>query len=600
MDRLFLTVLNMSISAAFCILAVILVRLLLARAPKIFSYLLWAVVMVRLVCPVLPEADFGLIPDAKMTKSRLVSTETTHEYYAVDENGQSESPEEIHGGFAAGVDSNAETAGEDNTEAEFVYLPSEKVSTKAVSDLALEKGLRVITGIWGFTAFGLMVYAGAGYAVFLRRIKRKEVTTPCVTGFLHPMVYLPDGLDEVQKQLVIEHEMIHIRRLDYLVKPLAFLVCCIHWFNPFVWVFFFLMERDMETSCDEAVVQKIGYDRRRDYANTLLNLSQNRGWRAGYPIAFGESHVKNRIKGVVKMKKAGIGVSAAAVVLLLAAAAFLLINRAEGNTQEPEPVTISYQPDEHVAVKESEPSKAEADPKENMYLFDQVDTEIRAGEQEESTFSLPDIKEYLFFPNEDSSEDNDSAYLPSPTLETENQNQETIMNYDPARARDQFEVLNLPQVDEFVQDTEIDVLILPQIDESFRDTEILFTYPVEGARISGEFGSRIHPVSGAVLFHLGMDFAAEAGTPITAAADGTVVKTGFDSDCGNYLILLHENGAATYYCHCQDILAEEGAKVKSGEPIAAVGSTGRSTGPHLHFGVSRGGDYIEPVFIEEE
>ena len=102
------------------------------------------------------------------------------------------------------------------------------------------------------------------------------------------------------------------------------------------------------------------------------------------------------------------------------------------------------------------------------------------------------------------------------------------------------------------------------------------------------------------MFHLGMDFAAEAGTPITAAADGAVVKTGFDSECGNYLILLHENGAATYYCHCQDILAEEGAKVKSGEQIATVGSTGRSTGPHLHFGVSRSGDYIEPIFIEEE
>lgn len=83
------------------------------------------------------------------------------------------------------------------------------------------------------------------------------------------------------------------------------------------------------------------------------------------------------------------------------------------------------------------------------------------------------------------------------------------------------------------------------------------------------------------------------------AADGTVVRTGFDSDCGNYLILLHENGAATYYFHCQDILAEEGQKVKSGEQIATVGNTGKSTGPHLHFGVSRDGDYMEPKFIEE-
>lgn len=174
------------------------------------------------------------------------------------------------------------------------------------------------------------------------------------------------------------------------------------------------------------------------------------------------------------------------------------------------------------------------------------------------------------------------------------------MNYAPARERDQFEVLNLPQIDESFQDTEIGVLILPQIDESFQDSEILFAYPVEGARISDEFGSRIHPVSGVVLFHLGMDFAAEAGTPITAAADGTVVKTGYDFKCGNYLILLHENGAATYYFHCRDILAEEGKKVKTGEQIATVGNTGESTGAHLHFGVSRNGEYVEPKFAGEE
>lgn len=561
MNRLFLTVLDMSISASFCILAVILVRLLLRPAPRIFSYLLWVVVMIRFMCPILPEADFGLIPDIRLTKSSLWQTEhsvTTHEYHSFEENEPSGTGEETHGGFAAGMDSNVENGETGDTEVEYYYLPSERVRTRTVPDIVLEKGLTIITWIWGFGTLGLIVYAGTGYAVFWRRSKKKEIKTPCVTGFLHPTVYLPEGLDEMQKQLVSEHEKIHIRRLDYLVKPLAFLVCCIHWFNPLVWVFFSLMERDMEMSCDEAVVQKIGYDRRKDYANTLLNLAQNKGGRAGYPIAFGENHIKSRIKGVVKLKKTGIGVSIAAVVLIITATVFLLTNQSEGNA--PEPVTVSYQPDEKATVKASEPPREETDP------------------EEKSTFSLPDIKEYIYLPGEDFAEDGGVTDIQS----SEMGNQETIMNYNPGRARDQFEVLNLPQVD-----------------ESFSDEEILFSRPVEGARISDEYGSRVHPVSGDVSFHLGVDFAADKGTPITAAADGTVVRTGFDSDCGNYLILLHENGTATYYFHCQDILAEEGKKVKSGEQIATVGSTGKSTGSHLHFGVSRDGDYMEPEFIEE-
>ncbi len=80
-----------------------------------------------------------------------------------------------------------------------------------------------------------------------------------------------------------------------MIKPIAYLVCCVHWFNPLVWAAFWLMERDMESSCDEAVLRKIGYDKRKDYAKTLLCLA-GEGWKAGYPIAFVENHVKSRIK----------------------------------------------------------------------------------------------------------------------------------------------------------------------------------------------------------------------------------------------------------------------------------------------------------------
>lgn len=625
MDRLFLVILNMSIAASFCILAVILVRLLLVRAPKIFSYLLWAVVIIRLICPVLPETDFGLIPNVRLVRQQenvlLQKTEHFYEPYVAEHSEESMSAEKIYDNFEYGIDANEESGGdyiaERDEEDVIYYLPSEQISLTSYPLSILDKRLTVITWIWLFGALGLIIYAGVKYGIFLHDIEKKEVATPFVAGLLHPTIYLPKGLDELQKQMVLEHENVHIKRLDYLVKPIVFLVCCVHWFNPLVWVFFFLMERDMETSCDEAVMQKIGYDRRKDYADTLLGLSQSRTGSAGYPIAFGENHVKSRIRGVVKMKKAGTGVSVAAAVVLLVAAALLLVNRSAGETLGEEAATPAeeerlYLPtetitenrsteleEEHLYLPEENVTESDLTDQAEMQLPDDAGTEAMETPGEGAQpFSLPDIKEYILFLIEDSSEDDDSTYLPSPSLETGNQ--ETIMNYDPTRERDQFEVLNLPQIEESFQNTEIGVLILPQINESFQDTEIIFAYPVEGARISDEFGSRVHPVSGDILFHLGIDFAAEAGTPITAAADGTVVKTGFDSECGNYLILLHENGAATYYFHCRDILAEEGKKVKIGEQIATVGSTGRSTGSHLHFGVSRNGKYVEPEFAGEK
>lgn len=626
MDRLFLVILNMSISASFCILAVALVRLLLVRAPKIFSYLLWAVVIIRLICPVLPETDFGLIPNVRLVRQQenllLQRTEHFYEPYVMEHSEQSMPAEKIYDNFAPGINSNEESGddyiAERDEEDVIYYLPSEQISQTSYPLSILDKRLTVIAWIWLLGALGLIVYASVKYGIFLHAIKKKEVTTPFVAGFLHPIIYLPKGLDEVQKQMVFEHEYVHIKRLDYLVKPIAFLVCCVHWFNPLVWAFFFLMERDMETSCDEAVMQKIGYDRRKDYADTLLGLSQSKAGSAGYPIAFGENHVKSRIRRVVKMKKAGIGVSIAAAVVLFVAAALLLVNRTTGRTPGTEATVPAgderiYLPTETITENDTtDPDKehlylpaenvAESDStsQDEMQLPDDAGTEImKTSGEEVEPFILPDIKECIFLPNEDFSEDDDSNYLPAPSLETGNQ--ETIMNYDPARARDQFEALNLPQVDESLHvDKNIRYINVPQVYESFQDMEILFSYPVEYTRISDRYGGRVHPVSGGILFHLGIDFAADEGTPITAAADGTVVKTGFDSDCGNYLILLHENGAATYYSNCQDILAEEREKVKNGEQIATVGSTGKSTGPHLHFGVSRNGHYIEPKFIEEE
>lgn len=528
MIRLFTTILNMSIGASFCVLAVMLMRILLMRAPKVFSYLLWLIVLIRLICPVLPEAKFGLIPDAGQTygnyeeiqygsmPERVQTKETEPDVFSDKEPGIN---------AAAGTDRAAVIP--DNTERAMPFRVE-------IQDTHL-MGMAVI---WACVAFALISYTVISYMIFMHRIADKEVAAPFVAGLLHPVIYLPKGLEGIQEQLVRAHEEVHIERLDYLIKPAAFLVCCIHWFNPLVWVSFFLMEKDMESSCDEAVIRKIGYDRRKDYANTLLGLSESRRWKAGYPIAFGENHVKSRIKGVMKMKKAGSRIMAAGVLLVLLAAVLLLVKQ----------------------------------PAENEVVLPEEKIAVQTFPEDFSMIPEHEADFYLYQPNEDSQE------LQSFSAG----NQETDMNYNPGRERDQYEVL-----------------LLPQTEDAFNALGILFSLPVEGARISDTFGSRVNPVTQEIRFHLGIDFAAEEGTPITAAADGTVVKAGNDTVCGNYVVLLHENGDATYYSHCSDIMAEEGEWVARGEQIAAVGNTGNSTGPHLHFAVSRNGIYIEPEFTSE-
>lgn len=571
MAGLFVIVLNMSIGASVCILAVMFLRLILHRAPKIFSYLLWAVVLVRLICPVLPKAHFGILPEVELYQEvPPMHKEASYSVYLMGKAGQY-SLEIIGGKWQKDRDN--KTAGnlEENSEHETldtVSLPVENILADNVSARGYGSAVTAMAMVWGLAAFGLMVYASVGYVLFIRRIKEGKVSMAFVAGLIHPRIYLPEGLDDDQRQLVREHEKIHIRRLDYLVKPFAYLVCCLHWFNPLVWTAFFLMERDMEASCDEAVIRKIGYDRRKEYANVLLGLSQSRRWRAGYPIAFGENHVKDRIKGVVKMKKARLGVVTLAVGIILAAAVLLLVNR----------------PGETPAADGEVTANPSQEQSETARLRDEAsdDQETQPTVEEESS-GIPDLRMREYYSAEELLEDDGSNYLPHEEGDEAGEGgQETIMNYDPNRARDQYEAI-----------------LLPQTDDAFDGVGILFCYPVEGARVSDGFGSRIHPVSGDIMYHLGVDFAAEEGAPVVAAADGTVAKTGFDADCGNYVVILHENGDATYYGQCKEILVKEGEKAARGGQIATVGSAGDSAGAYLHFAVSRGGKFVEPEFEGE-
>lgn len=317
MEQMLIRVLNMSLTAGITILGVICARVLLRRAPKIFSYGLWLAVLFRLLCPVSFSMEFslpGLVNAPSAQRGEIVYI-----------------PEEIGLMAQPGVD-----------------LPGDNLTDAVNSSLPAATPENSMNPMQGILAVGVLLWlAGtavmAGYAlVSFGRLKRRlrgalredaegrvyctdQVEMPFVCGLLRPRIYLPAALSGVEREQILLHERIHIRRGDPLWRALGYLALCIHWFNPLVWAAFFLSGRDMEMSCDEAVVRKMGNRMKKGYCALLLAMSCGRRIVPGLPLAFGEGQTGGRIRnlfhynGVGKRAAAALGaVCALAVIVFLA------------------------------------------------------------------------------------------------------------------------------------------------------------------------------------------------------------------------------------------------------------------------------------------
>jgi beta-lactamase regulating signal transducer with metallopeptidase domain len=156
-----------------------------------------------------------------------------------------------------------------------------------------------ITGILLILSYGVISYFRLKHRLSAATIVKENIfetdriQTPFVLGLVKPRIYIPIGLSDSELEYIIKHEQIHIRRCDYIIKPTAFLALTLHWFNPLIWISYFLMVKDMEMSCDESVMKESGYDIRTRYSNSLLNLSVKQS-RLLSPLAFGESN-KNHV-----------------------------------------------------------------------------------------------------------------------------------------------------------------------------------------------------------------------------------------------------------------------------------------------------------------
>lgn len=309
MDDVFLKLVNLSISASWLILAVLVLRVVLKKAPKWVMPLLWGVVALRLVCPFSIESALSLIPSAETIPSEIV-TETREPV--------------LYEQATLDIVTNP-------------TLPSAAEVPVGVSRQQAQVDFNIYSVLWLAGMAALLVHAlvSAGKlkrklatAILLRdNIYESEfVDSPFVFGVVKPNIYLPMHMDEGTAAYVIAHEHAHLARRDHWWKVLGYLVLALHWFNPLVWVAYILFCRDIELACDEKVVRGLDGAARADYSQALLSCAAPKRAVAACPLAFGEGNIKTRVKSALHYKKPAFWVAAAAVLAVVIVAVCFLTN----------------------------------------------------------------------------------------------------------------------------------------------------------------------------------------------------------------------------------------------------------------------------------
>jgi beta-lactamase regulating signal transducer with metallopeptidase domain len=309
MNELFLKIINMSISASWLVLAVLLLRFVLKKAPKWVNVLLWGIVAVRLAFPFSIESALSLIPSAETIPPNI---------------GMNTTPT-INSGINAINNAVNPIISQSNT----------PMAGASVNPLQITIG--IFEYIWIFGMIALALYTAISYWRLHRKVdtavrykdnifQSENVKSPFVLGIIKPRIYLPFNMNGQDLEHVVAHEQAHIHRKDHWWKPLGFLLLTIHWFNPLMWLAYVLLCRDIELACDEKVIKELGNEQRADYMQALVACSVNRRMIAACPLAFGEVGVKERVKSVMNYKKPAFWVIIIAVIICVGVAVCFLTN----------------------------------------------------------------------------------------------------------------------------------------------------------------------------------------------------------------------------------------------------------------------------------
>ncbi len=308
MEAVFLQILNMSITGSYVILAVIVLRLFLKKAPKKYSYLMWTVCAFRLCCPISFKNIFSIF---NLRFFNMPSNGATLEH--ISQNiGMMNAP-----AVSTGINS-----------VDSAVNGSFPAATPMASVNPMQVIIFAASVIWLTGIAALLIYSITSYIMLRVKLRNAviyeknvyqsdKIGSPFVFGLIRPKIYIPFGIDENEMNYVLAHERYHIKRRDYIIKPIAFSILTLHWFNPLCHLAFILMSSDMEMSCDEKVISE-GKAKSKEYSGALLSLASRKKPPAPCPLAFGETGIKGRIKNILKYKKPRVYVSVISVMLCAA------------------------------------------------------------------------------------------------------------------------------------------------------------------------------------------------------------------------------------------------------------------------------------------
>lgn len=314
MASIFIDLFNMSITASYLVLAVVVARLLLKKAPKWINCFLWALVGIRLICPFSFESSLSLVPS-----SQTISIN----------NSSAGRPFTVQSGVPV-VDSNINEIIGDK------YYEGVTVPTNTFADMTT-----ILSIVWLVGLFAMLLYGSISYLRVHKKVGASillndniyycdNIDTPFIFGLIKPKIYVPSGISEEQIGYIALHEKAHLKRKDHFWKPLGFIFLSVYWFNPVMWIAYILLCRDIEIACDEKVIKNMPNTEKKSYSETLVSCSVQRRMVMACPLAFGEVGVKQRIKSVLNYKKPAFWVIVFSI-LLIAVVAICFLTNPDGN-----------------------------------------------------------------------------------------------------------------------------------------------------------------------------------------------------------------------------------------------------------------------------
>ncbi|MBR5452712.1 MAG: hypothetical protein IKV54_01400, partial [Clostridia bacterium] len=309
MSELFISLFNMSITAILPILFIIIFRAVFKKVPKSIICILWSLAALRLIIPDFIESPVSIIPSAETVPHNILVTEVPS----------------ISSGLSYLNSVVNPVIGE-------ALAPSPESSINPMQMITSAASL-----IWMIGMVLIIGYAVVSYINIRLRVRESirddgniflcdRISSPFILGVIRPRIYLPSGIDGGDREYVVAHENCHLKRLDHLIKPIAFLILAVYWFNPFVWVAYILLSRDIEFACDEGVIRRMGSECKKGYSEALINCSSPSRLISACPLAFGEVGVKSRIKQVLNYKKPAFWIIILAIIAAVVLTVCLLTN----------------------------------------------------------------------------------------------------------------------------------------------------------------------------------------------------------------------------------------------------------------------------------